>query len=74
MKNNEVKKPGLYTAGLVLGIIAVCLFLNPFIAFLCGLLALIFGSVAYANGYKKKAPILLGSIAILLVIIEIALL
>ena len=28
MKNNEIKKPGLYTAGLVLGIVAVCLFLK----------------------------------------------
>ena len=62
MKKQETKKPGLYIAGLVLGILAVCFLLNPFFAFICGILALVFGSVTYSNGFKEKAPIILGII------------
>lgn len=70
----EIKKPGLYTAGLVLGIVAICLFFVPFIPFICGLLALIFGAVVYSKGYKKIIPMFLGTLGILITIIEVILL
>ena len=73
MDNKEQKRPGLYTAGLVLGIIALCMFLNPIIAFICGMLALIFGAVTY-NKVKKKAPIILGLLGMIIAITEVVLL
>lgn len=73
MENKEQKIPGLYTAGLVLGIVALCMFLNPIIAFICGMLALIFGTVTY-NKVKKKAPIILGLLGMIIAITEIVLL
>lgn len=62
------QKNGLGTAGLVLGIISLCIFFIFPLSFLCGLLGLIFGIVAYKK-CKMVAPIVLSCIGVGLSII-----
>ena len=71
-----VKKPGIYTAGLVCGIVGLCLFWCVWIGLICGILGIVFGAVAFNKGYNNKTPIILGGIAtglavVMLVIVSI---
>ncbi len=72
-KKNE--STGLYTAGLVLGIIGVVFAFIPlcyWIAYILGGLALIFGIIGLvkkAEGYKALAATILGAVALVVAIV-----
>lgn len=74
-KNKKSESTGLYTAGLVLGIIGVVFAFIPFcywIAYILGILALIFGIIGLvkkAEGHKALAATILGAVALVVGIV-----
>ena len=64
----QTKTPGLYTAGLVCGIVGLCLFWSVWIGLICGVLGIVFGAVTLSKT-NKKIPIILGGVATGLAII-----
>ena len=74
-KNKKSESTGLYTAGLVLGIIGVLFAFIPlmyWIAYILGGLALIFGIVGLvkkAEGYKALTATILGAVTVVVAII-----
>lgn len=72
MNTNHEKKSGLATAGMVLGIIGAVLAFIPIInniAFVLGVLAIIFGGIALAKGASKGkaiAGLVLGIVSIVI--------
>ena len=70
----QTKKSGLSTAGLVLGIIAICTSIIPIInnlSFIMGILAFIFGIISLVKGAgkgKNISAIVLGILAIIITI------
>lgn len=67
--HEETQKSGLYTAGLILGIIGVCTSIIPIVnnlSFVMGVLAVIFGLISIKKASKGKmiATIILGILAI----------
>ena len=62
------KKPGLYTAGLICGIVGLCLFWSVWVGLICGILGIVFGAITL-NKTNNKTPIILGSVATGLAII-----
>lgn len=72
VKTEKNEGNGLAVAGLVLGIIAVVLNLIPFLPYLLGILAIIFGGVGMRKEEKRKmaiASIVLGIVSILMKIL-----
>lgn len=75
-ENNTVKKSGLATAGLVLGIIGICLSFIPIVnnaSFFLGILAIIFGIVPLVKKASKGKAIAALILGILSVIITLSL-
>ena len=68
VSQNSSKKPGLYTAGLICGIVGLCLFWSTWIGLICGVLGIVFGAVTLSKT-NNKTPIILGGIAVGLAII-----
>ena len=64
----QVKKPGLYIAGLVCSIVGLCFFWSVWIGLICGVLGIVFGAVTLSKT-NKKIPIILGGVATGLAII-----
>ena len=68
IESTPTKKPGLYTAGLVCGIVGLCLFWSTWIGLICGVLGIVFGAITFSKT-NNKTPIILGSIATVLALI-----
>ena len=74
-KSKKTESTGLYTAGLVLGVIGVVFAFIPFcygIAYILGTLALIFGIIGLvkkAEGHKALAATILGAVALVVGIV-----
>lgn len=71
VENKEIKKSGLATAGLVLGIVGICTSFIPIInniSFILGILAVIFGAITIKKAGKGKviATIVLGVLSIVI--------
>ncbi len=75
MEENQKRKSGFGTAGLVLGIIGICLSFIPIVnnaAFVLGLLAVIFGIVTLVKKVstgKAIAALILGILAVIITIV-----
>ncbi len=64
---------GFGVASLVLGIIALCVFVNPFVSIICGVLSLIFGLVGRSKRISTGRPVGVATAGIVCSIVALSL-